>query len=91
MSIKCKEQGGFDIYRKTFEFTDEDYRTFKKLPEEEDSAWLFWKDVGKRYGFDPKLIEILKGKAINGKDAFKGIEYIPNTKRRKFTALSKEK
>ena len=89
MAIKCKEQRGFDIYRKIFEFTNEDYRTFKRLPEEEGHAWSFWYDVGNRYGFDPTLIEHIK--VPGQKDAWKGMEYIPGTKRRKFSALSREK
>lgn len=86
MAIETKEQNGTIIYRKTYEFTDEDYKTFLNLPKEEDYAWFFWKDVGKRYGFDPALIEHVRPKGQ--KEFWKGIEYISKD-RKKFTALTK--
>lgn len=87
MLIETKEQNGTIIYRKTFTFTDEDYKKFRSLPKEEDYALNFWKDVGHRYGFDPTLIEEVKRKGQ--KTFWKCIEYVPETKYRSFTALTR--
>ena len=87
--IECIEQDGTKIYRKTFEFTDQDYKTFLNLPEEEDYAWNFWYDVGSRYGFNPQLIEVVRQKGQ--KTFWRNIEYVEGTRRRKFSALTRNK
>lgn len=85
MTIETYDQNGKIIYRKTFEFTSEDYKTFLSLPEEEDYAWNFWRDVGKRYGFNPDLIEYVK--PVGQKPFWKNIFYLTKD-RRKFSALT---
>ena len=85
--IECTEQDGSKIYRQTFEFTDEDYKKFLALPEEEDYAWNFWDDVGRRYGFNPRLIEVVRQRGQ--KTFWRSIFYIENTRRRKFSALTR--
>ena len=86
-AIETTEQDGSKIYRKQFEMDNEQYARFLNLQPEPDEALDFWKEIGALMGFNPTLIEKVEKKGQ--KTHWKGMEYIAGTRRRKFSALSR--